>query len=100
MDIIVKTIKTGNSVPVILPGMGTAGFQWFYSTENGDCIEIKPYDYTQDSLVRDAGTSNDEVFMITGVLPGHAKVTFEQRRGWEKNGQIINTQTFDITVTQ
>jgi predicted secreted protein len=99
MESEVKEIRLGTSLPVILPGLGTAGFQWLYKVDNTGCVEVRPYDYTVDTISRDAGTSNDEVFMITGKAPGHATVTFEQRRVWEKEGQAINTKKIEVNVT-
>jgi predicted secreted protein len=98
MESEIKEIKLGTSLPVVLPGLGTAGFQWFFNIDDTSCVAVKPYDYTVDSMFRDAGTSNDEVFMITGKAPGKAIVIFEQRRIWEKEGAAINTKKLDITV--
>lgn len=100
MEIIPKELKAGGDLPIILPGLGTAGFQWFFKVDDEHCVEVKPYDYTVDSMRRDAGTSNDEVFLITGIAPGRTTVTFEQRRIWEKDGQAINTKVFDVTVVE
>lgn len=93
-----KEFRVGTTLPIILPGLGTAGFQWFYKLDNTNSIDIKPYDYTVDTIFRSAGTSNADVFMLTGKAPGHTIVTFEQRRIWEKDGVVINAKQFDITV--
>ena len=93
-----KEFRVGTSLPIILPGLGTAGFQWFYKLDNTESIDIRPYDYTVDAIFREAGTSNDDVFMLTGKAPGHTTIIFEQRRSWEKDGAVINTRKFDINV--
>jgi hypothetical protein len=98
MEIEVKEIKTGLSLPIILPGLGTAGFQWFFKTDTDDFIDIKPYNYTVDSMLQQAGNSNDDVFLVTGKAPGLTNVIFEQRRIWEKEGVAINTKNLSITV--
>jgi predicted secreted protein len=99
MEIEAKDIKLGTSLPVILPGLGTAGFQWFFQVSNTDCITVRPYDYKVDIIRQEVGTSNEEVFMIYGKTHGQATVTFEQRRIWEKTGSAINARRFEITVT-
>jgi len=93
-----KELRVGISLPIILPGLGTAGFQWFYKSDNNDSVDIRPYDYTVDAIFRSAGTSNDDVFMLTGKAPGHTTIIFEQKRSWEKEGAVINARKFDITV--
>jgi predicted secreted protein len=93
-----KELRMGTSLPIILPGLGTAGFQWFYKADNTNSIEIHPYDYTVDAIFRSAGTSNDDVFIVTGKAPGRTNIIFEQRRSWEKDGAVINTRNFEITV--
>jgi predicted secreted protein len=93
-----KELIVGTTLPVILPGLGTAGFQWFFKIENPACIEVRPRDYAVDTIRLDAGTSNEEIFMITAKAPGKSTITFEQRRIWEKEGHIINTKEFEITV--
>lgn len=93
-----KEIKTGTSLPVILPGLGTAGFQWFFQVSNTECVTVRPYDYTVDTIRQEVGTSNEEAFIIQGKAPGTATITFEQRRIWEKEGTAINARRFEITV--
>lgn len=94
-----KEIKAGTSLTVVLPGLGTAGFQWFYQSSNTDCVDVRPYDHAVDTFRQEVGTSNEEAFVINGKAPGHASVTFEQRRIWEKEGQPINARRLEITVT-
>jgi predicted secreted protein len=93
-----KEIKAGSTLPVILPGLGTAGFQWFYQVSNTECVEVRPYDHAIDTFKQSVGTSNEEAFVIKGKAPGQATVTFEQRRVWEKEGQAINGRRLEITV--
>ncbi|UPK72154.1 protease inhibitor I42 family protein [Chitinophaga filiformis] len=99
MESEVKEIKAGTSLTVVLPGLGTAGFQWFYQVSNAACVDVRPYDHAVDTFRQDVGTSNEEAFIINGKSPGHASVTFEQRRIWEKEGQAINARRLEITVT-
>ncbi|PWV45900.1 protease inhibitor I42 family protein [Chitinophaga sp. S165] len=94
-----KEIKAGSTLPVILPGLGTAGFQWFYQVSDTACVEVRPYDHAVDTFKQNVGTSNEEAFVILGKAPGRATVTFEQRRVWEKEGQAINGRRLEITVT-
>ncbi|QHS63283.1 protease inhibitor I42 family protein [Chitinophaga agri] len=93
-----KEIKTGTSLPVILPGLGSAGFQWFFQISNTECAEIRPYDYTGDKIRQEVGISNEEAFVIQGKAPGTTTIIFEQRRVWEKEGAAINARRFEITV--
>ncbi|MCF6402987.1 protease inhibitor I42 family protein [Chitinophaga filiformis] len=94
-----KEIKAGTSLTVVLPGLGTAGFQWFYNVSNTECVEVRPYDHAVDTFRQEVGTSNEEAFIIHGKTPGQASVSFEQRRIWEKEGQAINARKLEITVT-
>ena len=98
MEIEEKEIRVGTSLPIILPGLGTAGFQWFFKADTEDFIDIKPYHYTVDSMLQQAGNSNDDVYLITGKAPGLTNIIFEQRRIWEKDGVAINTKNLAITV--
>ena len=93
-----KEIKKGTSLPVILPGLGSAGFQWFYQISNTACVEVGQHDDAVDSIPQEAGTNNEESFMINGKAPGQATVIFEQRRIWEKERPAINARRFEITV--
>ncbi|ACU60072.1 protease inhibitor I42 family protein [Chitinophaga pinensis] len=93
-----KKIRQGTSLPVILPGLGTAGFQWSYQISNTACVEVSPHDEETDAIRQEARINNEESFVINGKEPGQATVTFEQRRTWETEGPAINSRKFEITV--
>jgi len=98
METEAKEIKKGTSLPVILPGLGTAGFQWSFQVSDTSCVVVRPYDGTIDTMEEAGGLINEEAFMIDAKAPGKSTVTFEQRRAWEKEAQPLNARTFEITV--
>ncbi|WPQ65919.1 protease inhibitor I42 family protein [Chitinophaga sancti] len=98
MNAEIKELTLGTSLPVVLPGLGTAGFQWFVTVSNPDCVEVVRYNYTVDTMRMEAGNSLDVVFMIHSKAPGQATIIFEQKRIWEKMNPPLNTKQLDITV--
>ena len=94
----IKELKLGTSFPVVLPGLGTAGFQWFFTIDNPDCVDVVRYNYMIETMFMEAGNSLDVVFMVHSKAPGRAVISFEQKRVWEKNMPPINSKKLDITV--
>lgn len=94
----IKQLTLGTSLPVVLPGLGTAGFQWFFTVSNPECVEVVRYNYSIETMFMEAGNSLDVVFMVHSKAPGHTSILFEQKRIWEKHNPPINSKQLDITV--
>ena len=75
----------GESHPIRLAGLGTAGYRWVPLVEGDEGVA----DVIDAGVAKLAnariGTSADELFTIRAVRPGVTHVRFAQRRPWESD---------------
>lgn len=87
-----------------LPGLGTAGYQWFHRFEGaGDVIAISimplaPSTCQATDGQPPAGGSHSECLDIHALSPGITILHLSQKRSWEKNTAPIHQYQIKITV--
>jgi predicted secreted protein len=90
------TIKLNQTVQIDLPGKGTSGYEWSWTSQNKNMLKI-----TQKYIVPEqvqAGGIGTERFSITGLEPGVCKVEFKQTRSWEKDKLPLDSMDYEVTV--
>jgi predicted secreted protein len=91
-----RNAQVGQPQQIVLPGLGTAGYQWISDAPPGVRVErVQP---VMDTTNLPAGRSVDAVFDVTADAPGTYRVTFVQRRPWEEGVPPIDTREFDLHV--
>src|SRR3954447_14606367 len=92
----VRHARVGEPQVIVLPGLGTAGYQWISEEPDGVRVEEGQPETPTSGLP--AGRSVDAVFRVTADAPGTYRVTFVQRRPWEQGVPPIATREFDLHV--
>lgn len=94
------TLRVGEEHELRLPGLATAGYQWSCDVEGtGDALAVSKLSRAQDRPdPSPVGTSADEVFRITALHSGEARLRFEQRRRWEKDMPPLHTHVVEVEV--
>ena len=78
------TLGVGEVHDLALAGLGTAGFRWDYTVEEGDgVVEVSRGHATPEP--GGVGRSATEHVIISAVAPGAATVGLTQSRPWERD---------------
>ena len=91
-----RNAKVGEPQEVVLPGLGTAGYQWVSDAPAGVRVERGQSNAPTANLP--AGRSVDAVFEVTAEAAGTYRVTFVQRRPWEEGVPPIDTREYDFHI--
>ena len=78
------SLHIGEQYIVALAGLATAGYEWQYSCTNSPLLLIEKSIKPVSSNSR-IGSSAEEIFTITAIGKGLARIHFVQVREWEKN---------------
>jgi predicted secreted protein len=95
------TLRVGEEHEVRLSGLATAGYHWSCEVEGAqDALAVSkqwasPEDRPDPS---DVGTSAEEIFRVTALRPGTARLRFTQGRRWEKDTPPLNTLVMGVDV--
>jgi predicted secreted protein len=78
------TLGVGEVHDLALAGLGTAGFRWDYTVEDGDgVVEVSRGHATPEP--GGVGRSATEHVIISALAPGAATVGLTQSRPWERD---------------
>ena len=92
-------LKAGEQYTLVLKGRFTAGYQWTFSAEPEDIVsvdkKVKPQKEPGDKR---AGSSANELFILTAIRKGEATVHFRQLRIWEAGSKPLEEQKITVIV--
>jgi len=88
-------LQAGETKDVTLPGLGSAGYQWFATVENSNIATVTKLEAVPGKITSGAA-SYGEVFSITALSTGETTAHFIQKRAFQSS-QVVNA-TRDITI--
>ncbi len=94
-------LKAGEIYTFRLKGLGAAGFNWEYDTEETGKVVSVSLELINDRKKTGPlppGYSLDVLATIHSIEPGHATVHLIQRRSWEKNKPPLKEYVIEIIV--
>jgi predicted secreted protein len=91
-----RNARVGEPQEIVLPGLGTAGYQWLSDAPAG--VRVERAQPNIDTTNLPAGRSVDAVFDVTADAPGTYRITFVHRRPWETDVPPIDAREFDFHV--
>ncbi len=87
-------------------GLGTAGYVWTDQILGNDNLISVSRELSTDPLQVNeggfpiVGSSEDEIFTIKALAPGHVTIHFAQRRPWEKDIPPVKEYTVEVYIQE
>jgi predicted secreted protein len=75
-------LARGEGLVLTLPGLGSAGYQWFVVVEDPKIVQVTKLE-RPPATVRGASGSVEEWFSIIALLAGQTMLRFTQRRSFQ-----------------
>ncbi|MBS1946228.1 MAG: protease inhibitor I42 family protein [Bacteroidetes bacterium] len=98
MDAQELQIKSGASILIKLESRTTSGYQWGFEIDDGFIARIEKADKEFRGELK-PGDSGREVFLVTGLKKGTAKIVFKQQRIWQKKDAPLRSMYYTIIVS-
>ena len=91
------SLRVGETVTRLLPGLGSAGYQWFAQCDPTGVVAVTlTYAERSTSPERSSG-SRDTIATIVAVAPGTAMIELMQRRPFETT--VLSSRKIRATVS-
>ncbi len=87
-----------------LPGLGSAGYQWFWELEEGTgVVEVTLAPLSPSAMPPTGGeppstSSTDELVEVRALNPGKAVVLLVQRRSWQADQPPLHQHRIEVVV--
>lgn len=91
-------LAVGASQPVALPGLASAGYQWFAATDNPMVAKVEKLENDQAAAAGARSGSHDELFSITALSKGNTVLHFFQKRAFQPDQAANATRDMKIIV--
>lgn len=77
------SLRVGETVTRLLPGLGSAGYQWFAECDSTGVVTVT-LNYAESSAAESPSSgSRNTIATIIGTAPGTATIELAQRRAFE-----------------
>ncbi|MCP9766336.1 hypothetical protein EGI22_00350 [Lacihabitans sp. LS3-19] len=91
------SIKVGESISHILDGNPSTGYNWKYTIENPEIVNITE-EITSKNQEAMVGAPSKFKYQIEGAKPGTTKIFFKYFREWEEDVPPVQTDTIEVRV--
>ena len=92
------TLTPGEITRITLPGLGSAGYQWFFEIENKAIASVAKLEGEAVDSPRPGTSSRDELFEVTALAAGETMIHFAQKRAFAPNAAPNATQDVKVVV--
>ena len=94
-------IKKDSTTLIKFKSLSTAGYVWNYSIDDSLVVKIEKKDTEFPAMPpKRVGDSGLEVFAVTGLKKGTAKIVFEQKRPWNNGGGPVKIKNYTVRVEE
>ncbi|HEU5046603.1 MAG TPA: protease inhibitor I42 family protein [Rickettsiales bacterium] len=92
------SLSVGDKTRITLPGLGSAGYQWFFEIENKTIASVAKLESDAVDSPRPGASSRDELFEVTAFAAGETIIHFTQKRAFTPAAAPNTTQDIKVVV--